>query len=61
MLGRSPRRPEFSQISDEFAHVFPSDHDLTCPALSVNLCEYVRLWHDASARFDELLRHRRGL
>jgi flavin-dependent dehydrogenase len=56
-----PDGPEFSQLGDELAYVFPSDHGLTCVALSVNLDEYDRMRHDAAARFDDLLRRHRGL
>jgi menaquinone-9 beta-reductase len=56
-----PDGPEFSQLGDELAYVFPSDHGLTCVALSVNLAEYERMRHDAAARFDDLLRRHRGL
>jgi flavin-dependent dehydrogenase len=53
--------PEFSRLGDELAYVFPSDHGLTCVAISVNLREYELMRHDATARFDELLRRHRGL
>jgi menaquinone-9 beta-reductase len=56
-----PDGPEFSQLGDELAYVFPSDRGMTCVAISVNLGEYERMRHDVSARFDELLRRHRGL
>lgn len=56
-----PDGPEFSQIGDELAYVFPSDHGLTCVAISVNLAEYDVMRHDAGAHFDALLRRHRGL
>jgi 2-polyprenyl-6-methoxyphenol hydroxylase-like FAD-dependent oxidoreductase len=56
-----PDGPEFSQIGDELAYVFPSDSDLTCVAVSVNLGEYDTMRHDAGTRFDELLRRHRGV
>ena len=59
--GGPPDGPEFSQLGDELAYVFPSDDGLTCIAISVNLVEYERLRHDARPRFDALLRRHQGL
>ena len=59
--GGPPDGPEFSQLGDELAYVFPSDAGLTCIAISVNLREYGRLRHDARDRFDALLRRHHGL
>jgi flavin-dependent dehydrogenase len=59
--GGPPDGPEFSQLGDELAYVFPSDAGLTCIAISVNLSEYERLRHDAGPRFDALLRRHLGL
>jgi flavin-dependent dehydrogenase len=59
--GGPPDGPEFSQLGDELAYVFPSDDGLTCIAISVNLNEYERLRHDARPRFDALLRRHHGL
>ena len=35
--GGTPDGPEFSQLGDELAYVFPSDAGLTCIAISINL------------------------
>jgi 2-polyprenyl-6-methoxyphenol hydroxylase-like FAD-dependent oxidoreductase len=59
--GGAPDGPEFSQLGDELAYVFPSDGGLTYMAISVNRTEYERLRHDARPRFDALLRRHRGL
>jgi flavin-dependent dehydrogenase len=56
-----PDGAEFSLLGDELAYVFPSDHGLTCVAISVNLEEYERIRHDAVGRFDQLLRRHRGI
>ncbi len=56
-----PDGPEFSGLGDELAYVFPSDADLTCVALSINLQEYDRFRHDAATQFDALLRRHRGV
>jgi hypothetical protein len=56
-----PDGPEFSLLGDQLAYVFPSDAGLTCLALSINLSEYQRLRRDPSQRFDDLVRHHRGL
>jgi menaquinone-9 beta-reductase len=56
-----PDGPEFSQLGDELAYVFPSDRGLTCVAISVNLGEYESMRHDAAAHFDSLLRRHDGL
>jgi flavin-dependent dehydrogenase len=56
-----PDGPEFSRIGDELAYVFPSDRGVTCVAISVNVREYERMRHGASARFEELLRRHEGL
>jgi flavin-dependent dehydrogenase len=59
--GQPPDGPEISLLGDELAYVFPSDGDVACLAISVNLEEYDRLRHDARERFDELFRRHRGL
>jgi len=59
--GGTPDGPEFSQLGDELAYVFPSDAGLTCIAISINLEEYEGFRHDARARFDALLRRHHGL
>jgi menaquinone-9 beta-reductase len=59
--GGTPDGPEFSQLGDELAYVFPSDAGLTCIAISINLTEYEGFRHDSQARFDALLRRHHGL
>ena len=59
--GCPPDGPEFSQLGDELAYVFPSDAGLTCVAISVNLDEYHRLRHDLQDGFRRSLRQHRGL
>ena len=44
--GGPPSMPEFSTLDDELAYVFPSDHQVSCVALSLN----VAMWSTSSAR-----------
>jgi flavin-dependent dehydrogenase len=43
--------PEFSIGDDEMVYVFPSDHGLTCLAVSLNLRDYARLRTNAEDGF----------
>lgn len=52
---------EFSQIGDEMAYVFPSDHGVTCIAVSVNLEAFAQMKKDPVLAFDERMRAHRGL
>ncbi len=59
--GRNPDGPEFSQLGDELAYIFPSDSRLTCVAVSVNLETFRWLRQDFEARYDERISRHRGL
>lgn len=59
--GAPPDAPEFSQLGDELAYIFPSDSGLTCVALSVNLETFRWLRHDFAARYEERVGMHRGL
>lgn len=59
--GAPPDGPEFSQIADEMAYVFPSDDGVTCVALSLNLSDYAWVRQRPEERFRERLARHRGL
>lgn len=59
--GGEPDAPEFSQLDDEIAYVFPSDSGFTCVALSVNLETFRWLRRDFRARYAERISEHRGL
>lgn len=45
--------PEFSLVGDELAYIFPSDSDLTCVAVSVNLETFRWLRESVASRFEQ--------
>jgi flavin-dependent dehydrogenase len=59
--GSKPDAPEFSQLGDELAYIFPSDAGLTCVALSVNLETFRWLRKDLATRYAERIARHRGL
>jgi flavin-dependent dehydrogenase len=59
--GSPPDAPEFSQLGDELAYIFPSDSGLTCVALSVNLETFRWLRQDFEARYAERIGMHRGI
>ena len=59
--GTSPDAPEFSQLGDELAYIFPSDSGLTCVAVSVNLETFRWLREDFEARYAERIAAHGGL
>ena len=59
--GATPDAPEFSQLGDELAYIFPSDSGFTCVALSVNLETFRWLRQDFKARYAERIRRHRGI
>jgi flavin-dependent dehydrogenase len=58
--GSNPDGPEFSFLGNELAYVFPSDHALTCVALSLPLDE-VAAPRTREKHFVSRLRRHRGL
>ncbi len=52
---------EFSVNGDEMAYVFPSDHDLTCVALSLNAEAFAWCRADPQTRFEQRLARHPGL
>ena len=59
--GGPPDAPEFSQLGDELAYIFPSDSGLACVAISVNLTTFAWLREDLAVRFAERIRSHDGL
>ncbi len=59
--GAPPDGPEFSRIEDEIAYIFPSDGNLACVALSVNLPTFQWLRQRPRERFCERIAAHRGL
>jgi flavin-dependent dehydrogenase len=56
--GRKADGAEFSQHGDELAYIFPSDAEVTCVALSLNLADFAWLRLAPQERFhDRLARH----
>lgn len=53
--------PEFSFIGDEIAYIFPSDNNITCIAISVNLDTFRDFKGQHKARFRERLSHHKGI
>lgn len=53
--------PEFSVIGDELAYVFPSDDDVACVAVSVNLDAFARLRTDPAGGFHERITAHPGI
>lgn len=53
--GEEPDAPEFSLRGDELAYVFPSDHGLTCIALSANKSEFEAIRSDPESHLGKRL------
>ncbi len=56
-----PDAPEFSLVGDELAYVFPSDHAVTCIAVSLPVAEWSTTARARAAQLDERLSHHPGL
>jgi flavin-dependent dehydrogenase len=53
--------PEFSVIGDEIAYIFPSDNDIACMALSINLDSFGDFKGQHKTKFRERLSHHKGI
>jgi flavin-dependent dehydrogenase len=53
--------PEFSIVGDEMAYVFPSDDDVACLAISVNLQVFERFRRGPESAFEERIARHPGL
>jgi flavin-dependent dehydrogenase len=52
---------EFSMVGDEMSYVFPSDDDVACLAMSINLAVFQRFRQDPEGVFDERIAGHPGL
>ena len=55
-VGATHDGPEFSVLGDELAYAFPSDDDMTCLAVSVNLGAFQRFRAAPEMSYDEHIR-----
>lgn len=53
--------PEFSVVGDEMAYVFPSDDDVACLAVSVNLAVFMAFRRAPEVAFDERIARHPGI
>lgn len=53
--------PEFSNIEDEIAYIFPSDQNITCIAISITLAPYRDFKGHHKTKFRERLSHHLGM
>jgi flavin-dependent dehydrogenase len=58
--GKEPDGIEVSILDDEIAYVFPSDDQVACIALSLNLADYAWAHKQAKERFSERIAHHKG-